>query len=214
MKDKFYLLFLLVCFQLSVLAQKHKTVEPLYQFMQANADSTLVLEFTSSWFHFPEHYLLSKKGDTISCYTYKAPENIYSYGPTPAKISSAMYKFTMKILSVPLDVNQYFSSYTKNLEERKSFWNQLSILQPWALKDDSVEGEGCPAIPHTERIPPVVYDAGGVKITLITKKEIKTIDFYGPQFYEENCPGRPARIAINKMAKLFDDHFKIKSVYK
>lgn len=181
----------------------------MQQFMQANADSTLILEFTNDWLHSPEYYLLSKKGDTISCYTYKTNEKYTFYGPTPAKISRAMYNFHMKIISEPADINQYFRSYTEKLGERKSFWNQVAVLQPWQLKDDAVEGNGCPAAPHvsSERVSPVVFDGGGIKLFLITKSAVKVLFFDAPKFYEENCPGRPGRAAINKIAALFKGHF-------
>lgn len=208
MKRTLLLLIALLSFQLTTFAQI-QGIQPMHHFMQSNADSTLVLEYTNSWLHFPEYFLLSKKGDTISCYTYRASEKYSYYGPTPRKISDAMYKLKMKIFFEPADINQYFSSYTQKIEERKQFWNQVSFQQPWKLKDDGVEGDGCPATPHAsiERIAPVVYDGGGIKLYLITKSEIKILDFDAPKFYEENCPGRPGRVAINKIAKLFSDHF-------
>ncbi|MBC8985995.1 hypothetical protein H9X96_09410 [Pedobacter sp. N36a] len=201
-------LFIAFLFHFSAFGQAKK-IQPLHQFMQANADSTLVLEFTSSWLHFPAYYLLSRKDNIISCYTYELTEKPGAFGPTPAKISEAMFKLQMKILSEPMDVNYYFRSYLGRLAERKEFWNQISSLQPWQLKDDAMEGDRCPAAPHTkaERGAPVVYDGAGIQLYLITKAEIKILDFDAPQFYEESCPGRPSRIAINKMATLFKAHF-------
>ncbi|WP_222535725.1 hypothetical protein [Pedobacter polysacchareus] len=208
MKYRLLLFIAFLSFQISAFGQTKK-VQPLHQLMQVNADSTLVLEFTNSWFHFPAYYLLSKKDNIISCYTYELTEKPGAFGPTPAKISEAMFKLQMKILSEPMDINNFFRSYLGKLEERKQFWNEVSALRPWQLKDDAMEGDRCPAAPHTsaERAAPVVYDGGGIQLYLITKSEIKMLDFDAPQFYEENCPGRPGRIAINKIASLFKGHF-------
>lgn len=208
MKSRLFLFIAFFSFQISTFGQTKK-IQPLHELMQVSADSTLVLEFTSSWFHFPSYYLLSKKDQMISCYIYELPEKPGAFGPIPAKLSDLMFKLQMKILSEPMDVNYFFKSYLGKLEVQKDFWNQVSALKPWQLKDDSMEGDRCPAAPHTsaERAAPVVFDGDGIQLYLITKAEIKMLDFDAPQFYEESCPGRPSRIAINKMAALFKAHF-------
>jgi hypothetical protein len=128
----------------------------------------------------------------------------------PKKIREQIIKNNSKIFSEPVDINIYFNINIMTLAQAKTFWNEVAALKPWTLKDDSTEGEGCPAAPHknTEREYPAISDGGGISLALITNESIKFLDFYAPDYYEQNCPGRPDRIAINRISKLFRSNFK------
>jgi hypothetical protein len=63
---------LLLFINVALFAQSKNKTELLYTFMQANTDTTIVIEQVTNWtFISPEAYLLSKKGDTLTCYTYR-----------------------------------------------------------------------------------------------------------------------------------------------
>lgn len=193
-------------------AQQNKKITAMHNFMQANADSTLVFEFTSNWMHAPEYYLLSKKGDTLTCYTYKALKNFKSYQfLAPKKITAEIYKKNIyNILNAPVDINIYFNPFELKNDQITQFWKDVMFLNPWQLNDDSIDGEGCPVVKRKDGVVEdnSIYDGGGIQLYLITKEQIKIKYFYAPDFYDKICPERNGRKSILKISALFENAFK------
>ncbi len=184
----------------------------MHNFMQTNADSTLILEFTSNWYHAPEFYLLSKKGDTLTCYTYKANKNPRLFKPSaPEKIASAIYKNNIyNIYNAPVDINIYFNTFELEQTQVVQFWKDIMLLTPWELNDDSVDGHGCPVVKRNDGIVEDnnIYDGGGIQLYLLTNDRIKVLDFYAPDFYVKICPERKGRTNILKLSAHFKKVFK------
>lgn len=181
---------------------KNNKTNLLYKFMQANADTTIVVELVTNWVSIaPDVYLLSKKGDTLTCYTYR--DLVYQrYGGIliPTTVRRAMRKIhERRILTVPMDVNEFFSINVVSQQTLKSMWNEIISEQPWTLLDDEKEGEGCPIKSKNNQ---EIYDGGGVNLYLITKEEIKQLYFYAPGFYQKYCK-RKGREAVLKIESLF-----------
>lgn len=211
MKKLILLFSIFSLLNLNVSAQK-RGITAMHTFMQLNADTTFILEFKTNWHSFgPEYYLLSKKGDTISCYTYKdLRKPIRTL--MPERISWAiLIKNTNNIASVPVDINIHFNPFEIQRDSVLKFWKDVLTLSPFIIKDDLIDGEGCPPIKNidgtTQKIN--VYDGGDVKIYLITKDKIKELSFYAPESYEKICPGREGRIVTLKIMKLFKERFKL-----
>lgn len=197
--------FLLLLVTQSYTQSNHK-IEPLYKFMQANADTTIVIEQVSNWTSVaPDVYLLSKKGDTLNCYTYR--DLAYSRNrsfPIPAHIRQSMVKvYRHKILTEPVDVNEFFSVCAIKQETLKDLWKEIHRLKPWTLSDDKVDGEGCSLDKGRS---PVIYDGGGLNLYLITSNGIKQLYFYAPAFYQKYCKGRKGREAVLKIEGLFREY--------
>ncbi len=201
---------LLIGFLLSLVtqpyAQSNHKIEPLYKFMQANADTTIAIEQVSNWITVaPNVYLLSKKGDTLNCYTYR--DLAYSRSNSvliPTHIRQSMYKVHKhKILTEPVDVNEFFSVCAIKQETLQDLWKQIHRLRPWTLSDDKVDGEGCGV---NGRKSPVIYDGGGLNLYLITGNEIKQLYFYAPAFYQKYCKWRRGREAVLKIEGLFREY--------
>ncbi|WP_152542025.1 hypothetical protein [Pedobacter sp. V48] len=57
------------------LAQKEDKPNALQLFLQANADSTIIFQYEPYSVQLSPYYILSKKADTITAYTYKARPN-------------------------------------------------------------------------------------------------------------------------------------------
>lgn len=184
--------------------QSKVKVVPLYKFMQANTDSTIVIEYDSNWLMAtPEAYLLSKKGDMMSAYTYRdLAFSKVGHVLIPHEIRAAMIKVSgVKINLVPKDINEFFDVRNVKQDTLKSLWKTMLGLEPWTLHDDEVDGEGCG--PLNDPSLPRVYDGGYINLYLITPAEIKKLSFYAPRFYEEHCKGRKGRQAILKIEALF-----------
>jgi hypothetical protein len=182
-------------------AQSNQKANPLYAFMQANADTTIVFEYISSWIGPPEAYFISKKGDTLNCYTYKDPVYLKDDNhPIPAKIRTAMKEVSgKKILFKPMDIDEFFKVSLIDKLTLQRMWNLVNREKPWTLVDDEIEGTGC-GIDSTNT--PSILDGGGINLHLITKAGIKKLYFDAPDFYDKHCKGRRSRTSILKIESL------------
>lgn len=181
--------------------QEIKGITPMHNFLQKNADTTIIFEYEYSVIHTPEYKILSKKGDTI---------NLYSYGTLfdkkinmPSILKGKLFINSWDIMKIPVDINVYFNVKQVSIKRAKEFWNNITLLHTWQIPDDNIDGEGC-AIKDVK-----VYDGVGIVLYLITKNEIKRLYFYEPQYFEKKaCPGRKGRQAILKIENLFSTYFK------
>ena len=82
-------------------------------------------------------------------------------------------------------------------------WQNVLAHNPWKIKDDKVEGSGCPIGKGIRNLE--ISDGNGYNLALITKNEIKKLYFYEPGTYEQHCPGRDGRKAIIKIWALLRD---------
>ncbi|MBC7757762.1 MAG: hypothetical protein H7069_02810 [Phormidesmis sp. FL-bin-119] len=191
----------------SLHAQIH-SITAMHNFMQTNADTTIVMSYSSNWLSTNNYMLVSKKGDTLTCYQYKAIDDI----PTlrGVKVPSAiMHNVFYKRLYEPVDVHGEFHLLVLDEETLRLFWKQMQSLKLWTIKDDLVEGLHCPPVVNTDvTIDKRVVDDSTIHLDLITRNTIKVLSFYGPANYEEFCPSRPGRRAILNLEKLFLTHYK------
>ncbi|WP_316844427.1 hypothetical protein [Pedobacter psychrodurus] len=205
--NKFIILLLLITAFITSHAQKRDESTAMHKFMQANADSTIIVQYTGAWADSPVFYLLSKKGDTLTCYLYKDTRRYSSINKVPRKIAMAMSSRTMMdIYKTPVDINRFFNIKDIQPDSLLKFWDEVSALKPWLIKDDAIEGAGCPVGKKGE-----VYsidDGGGILVHLVTKEQIKPLNFYDPDGFEKLCPGRKGRQSIIKFTALFRRYFK------
>ncbi|RYF21550.1 MAG: hypothetical protein EOO42_10370 [Flavobacteriales bacterium] len=203
----FTLLFILLLSNSISYSQVPKNA-PLFQSLQKNADSTIVLEFVTGWIQKPSLKILSKKGDTISLYAYGDNRKSIKAGLTPKSIRDSIFeKNKNSIFSAPVAINVFFNSIYLREDSLRFFWNRTEKLKPWQITDDSMDGEGC-KIRDANGNAKNIYDGGGYKLILITKTKIEHFYFYAPEFYEKICPGREGRQKIMEISNLFSRYFK------
>lgn len=208
-----YTSLIILCLSMSLFAQtqidkqKDRDITPMHEFMKANMDSTIIYQSYSNWLHTPEYFMISKKGDTLTAYKY---QSLYGYDNriiVPNMMASKLdRRMAANIFSIPVDINQYFNPIYINPDSIKKFWNNLIRLNPWQIKDDSIEGEGCPVIKGKDS--PIIYDGGGITLFLVTKNEIKKLYFYAPRYFEKECKGRESREKILNIQQYFLSHFR------
>lgn len=191
-------------------AQKEDKPNALQLFLQANADSTIIFQYELYSVQLSPYYILSKKADTITAYTYKALPKLDKRIRLPRSIGAKIrHRNYIAINLVPIDVNIYFQPVYFSPKKLLNFWKNITKENPWQLADDSVDGHAC-IDSQGNRTGNYIYDGGGIYLYLITKNEIKKLDYYAPQFFEkEVCPGRKGRISILKIEQLFDRHFHL-----
>ncbi|RZK73989.1 MAG: hypothetical protein EOO85_16165 [Pedobacter sp.] len=174
--------------------------------MQKLSDTTVIIQYPSVWSHEPFLLFLSKTGDTITSYEYKRPEIRKVNGLVPSTIRKAMYyKGLTEYMNEPVSINRYFVEKDIAVDTLRNLWNDILSLKLWSMKDDAIEGSGCPMVKGSNVS---IDDAGGIYILLISKAEIKPLNFYAPDDFERICPGRKGRLAAIKLSDLIGRVFK------
>ncbi|RYX87114.1 hypothetical protein EON73_02045 [bacterium] len=183
------------------IAQGAQELKKISSFFQTHSDTTLLLKDESNWIQTPRFWLISKKADTISAYQYGLDK--LDLPRMPNAIAQHMFRINY-MASMDIDVNPYLKALPSDKHSLDKMWAALLKFTPWTIRDDSTDGHACDGRDSK------IYDAGGISLTLITKKDIRRLYFYAPSFYEssEGCPGRDGRLKIIEIKKLFDDLFR------
>lgn len=174
--------------------------------MQKLADTTVIIQYPSNWSFGPLLYLLSKKGDTINAYVYQRPKLLKINSKIPKAIGRAILtKDYSDYTSEPVRLNRYFTIKDLHTDTLTNLWNEVTKLRLWSVKDDALEGSGCPI---TKKSNVTVYDGGGIYILLISRIDIKPLNFYAPDEFEKYCPGRNGRQTAMKLSSIFYRRFE------
>jgi hypothetical protein len=208
-KFKLVILLLVMSFIFNVLdvhAQKHKSA-PLFDSFQKNSDSTIILSHLQNIYEYPDYFIVSKKGDTINMYTYRFRNLIEP--PINVEVPKAFAKAIAHVNYMAIDqapaINTLLKVMVVDKQILNMFWKDLINEKIWNIKDDVIEGEGCPVVKGKNVVE--IFDGGGPLFKLITKERIKDLKFYSPVFYEAHCPGRSGRISAIKVQELFKTYF-------
>lgn len=173
-----------------------------------NADTTIIVSYSSNWLSSHRYLLLSKKGDTLTCYQYKPVDDISTLSrvKVPSAIRSNVF---YKRLFGPVNVHGEFHLVVLDEEVIRLVWSRVGQFSLWTLKDDSVDGQHCPALPpSTGVIDNRIFDSSTLHLDLITRDSIKSLAFYDPAHYEKVCPSRPGRVTMLEIEELFLRHFR------
>lgn len=174
--------------------------------MQKLADTTIIIQYPSVWNHGPLLHFLSKKGDTINAYAYERPKHRKINSKVPRAIGRAILtKDYSDYANEPVALNRYFIIRNIDPDTIKKLWNDVVKLRLWEIKDDAAEGSGCPVTKTTNVF---VEDGGGIYILLISRINIKPLNFYAPHDFEAFCPGRKGRQTAIKLSGLVYKIFK------
>jgi len=205
-KFKSVILLLVMSFTFNAHAQRHKSA-PLFDFFEKNSDSTIVLSHLQNIYEYPDYFIVSKKGDTINMYTYRFRNLIET--PINVEVPKAFAKAIARVNYMAIDqapaINTLLKVMVVDKQILNMFWKDLINEQIWNIKDDAIEGEGCPVVKGKNVVE--IFDGGGPLFKLITKERIKDLKFYSPVFYEAHCPGRSGRISAIKVQELFKTYF-------
>ncbi|MGO4875639.1 hypothetical protein ACEN2P_03480 [Pedobacter psychrotolerans] len=206
---KLVLLLIVICFNtlnvVDVYAQKHQSA-PLFDFFEKNADSTIVLSHLQNIYEYPDYFIVSKKGDTINMYTYRYRNLIETpHVDVPKAFAKAIARVNYTAIDQAPSINTLLKVMVVDKQSLTTFWKDLMNEQIWHIKDDAIDGEGCPIVKGKN--PVQLFDGGGPLFKLITKDGIKDLKFYSSIFYEVHCPGRSGRISAIKIQELFKTYF-------
>ncbi|RZL63307.1 MAG: hypothetical protein EOO93_07955 [Pedobacter sp.] len=169
-----------------------KGVTPMHKFFQEFADSTIIMEYSTQSWEPPSYKIISKKSGILNCFTYTAIDSGLTklYKRKVVKIPDTLRAFLQlkknNFRNEPADVNIFFNVLDIDHDTSIRIWNDIMKFKPWQLLDDKSYPQ-CSA---------VAMDAGYSIMHLITKKEIKTLIYYAPYYYEEQCPGNKNRQGI------------------
>jgi hypothetical protein len=217
MKQLTFLIIILSAFNSHpALAQHSQPTDTLILQLQKLSDSTIFYEASSNWAGAANYYILSKKSDTVNAFTYRDLAANHG-GDIIRGLKQQMLKpHPYKIMFTIPAINQYFNFHPLPKDQVSKLWKQMLALNPWSIGDDAVNGIGCPRAAMMKKIRKDgksctieytgIYDGGELRIYLITKGNIKVLNYYAPDYYETFCPGRTDRIAALKIESLFKKH--------
>jgi len=184
-----------------------KGITPMHKFFEEFADSTIIIEYPTQSFEPPSYKIISKKSGILNCFSYNAIDSglLKLYNRKLVRIPDTLRAFLQlkknNFRNEPASINIFFNIVPLSSDTSKKMWLNISKFTPWQLLDDKSYPE-CSA---------VVMDASYSIMHLITKKEIKTLVYYAPYYYEEQCPGNTNRIAIISIERLFYEKIPFKN---
>lgn len=186
----------------AIFAQQNNTTL-LQRTMMQHADSTLILTEEGPWPLNKYAFIISKTGDNVSCYTYYVQIRRFPRADSlvPHGVYQTMFREMASKYLFREDINPYFSHFSASQDSARSLWRQIAEWQPWLLRDDKVYGAGCPPKNDGSR-GPWLTDGSTYVLQLITKEEIKQLQYYLPAYFEAQCPGWEGRkgfLAINEL---------------
>ncbi|MFD0940397.1 hypothetical protein [Pedobacter boryungensis] len=208
MKNKLLLkivLVSLILFQGAVSAQENKkNIPPLYNYLQNNADSTIILTYQQDFLYPAVHFILSKQSGNVALYLYGSPYDRRGLDAIPRNIRGFFQKRDIEISRLKVDTNSYFNPKYVKPKKAVKLWRKTMSYQPWQISDDAIDGEGCAKSGNNDND---IYDGGSISLFLITKGNIKRLYFYAPAFYDKKCPKRNGRRSILAIERLFKAYF-------
>jgi len=174
--------------------------------MQRLADTTIIVQYPSVWNNDAHLHLISKKGDTINAYSYERPKGRKINSKIPRAIGRTMLLEDLSdYTQEPVRINRYFTIEDTNPDTLRKLWSEILDLHLWKIKDDAIEGSGCPITSESNFS---VIDGGGLYILLISRLAIKPLNFYAPDVYERHCPGREGRQTAIKLFNIVNKVFE------
>jgi hypothetical protein len=175
-----------------------KGITPLHTFFQKNADSTLIIEYTTDSYD-PYYYrMITKTGDTINTFQYNAIQKMERV-TMPRKLAFLISIEKYKYFGGIADINPYFNVVNLPTDTLKAIWTKVGGLKLWEITVDNSNPK-CKNIPISAHPDQII-------IHFITKKEIKTLIFSSALLYEEYCPGNRNRKPVVEFYKTFDRYF-------
>ena len=172
--------------------------------LRQQADTTFSFRLTTSQIADIPVYYLSKKGDTIT---------LYRYGPAfnpsilmPQAIRNRMFNIHLNrngLTSAP-KLDRFFNALNVGQDELRLLWEKVVALKPNQMRDDVIEGYGCPVVKNEGNMlyDRNMYDGSGIIFNILTKSGLSHFYFYAPAYYEDICPGREGRKTILAIQKL------------
>ncbi|MDQ1142927.1 hypothetical protein [Pedobacter agri] len=208
MIKKFVLVLFLVLPLISFGQSRGLGISPMHRFFQHYTDSTIVIEYSRLADGRPSFYrLLSKTGDFVNAFKYEPIDSSY-YSVFKLKKSMPAVLWNMFLAkrtgfkNNAADINIFFNYVQIDSQRTKKLWREILSFKPWQLVDDETYGAECVGKPAG-----TTYHNGTWIIHLVTKKEIKTLCYLLPEYFEKQCPGNKNRQAAVQIERLFNEYY-------
>lgn len=163
----------------SAQAQSPRQITPLHHFFQANYDSTIIYHNWSSWYTAPHYLIFAKHREKLYFFTYISPYRKMQGRVLPGGLKELYSDEESKFQRTMPDTNRYLLPQYIGDKELQKYWKNLGTTELWKIRSDKLQ----------EPATCVVDDGDENTFYFITKKEIKTENFYAPSLYEE-CAGK------------------------
>jgi len=184
---------------------------PLDSFLRKQADTTLVFQLNMGGTIEPPIHYLSKKGDTITLYRHGI--NFKYNVLIPSAIRDKIY-IAQRDWEISKDntitLNRFFNVLDVPQDELRLLWEKVVALKPNQMRDDVIEGYGCPVVKNEGNMlyDRNIYDGSGIIFNILTRSEVQHFYFYAPSYYLEKCPERESRKTILAIQTLLTPYCK------
>jgi len=162
-------------------AQRVIKSTPLHAFFQADYDSTIIYQSSSSSNESPNYLIIAKHKERVYFFTYVSPYRGTPGGYYPGNLIAKFSREEQRFRHTTPDTNRYFLPKPISPSTLLHSWRQLQPHQFWTIKDDQASrqaNDNC-----------VVEHGGEHTFYLIDKKGVKVLSFYAPDFFEA-CRGK------------------------
>lgn len=171
-------------------AQEPQKPDRLLRFFQANFDSTIIYHAWSSWYPYPNYYILARQANQSYYFTYKnlyrESRGVYMPGGLRRKFSREEITFQH---AVP-DTNRYFLAVPAGREQAAELWRKISALSIWQAQEIDDSKTTC-----------VVDDGPQDTFYLITRTGSNTVSYYAAEQQEQCGPPNNQRQRIIRIAR-------------
>ncbi|SEL40387.1 hypothetical protein [Parapedobacter koreensis] len=104
-----------------------------------------MLKTLNPWFYGKDYLIISKKGDTVSCFSYLIDhKKILEGGELPKDLRDVYWDSTYSAFTKEVGFNPYLAVRPIAPDSAFRIWGQISKLEPWQINDDQADGDGCP----------------------------------------------------------------------
>ncbi|QJX47804.1 hypothetical protein HMJ29_12970 [Hymenobacter taeanensis] len=154
---------------------------PLHTFFQANYDSTIIYQSSSTRNNSPNYLILAKYQDKVYFFMYTSPYRVAEGRYFPGELSKKFAQGELAFSRMPPDTNRYLLPTTAAPTTLAHCWRNVAPSQLWQVRDDQ------------RRLNPqgncILEDGDENMFYLIDKRAIRTAYFYAPAYFEE-CEGK------------------------
>lgn len=149
---------------------------PLHRFLQNNFDTTIIYLQSSSHYPLANYKIMTKKAGFINFFTYQSPYYGYSEGRiVPGGLFEKFINESQRFKATLPDTNRYFLPTTMPYNVINDIWHTVNAIV-WNLESDTSKGN-CYVDNDVE-----------TNYCLITKNNIKEIEFYSLTDKIKSCP--------------------------
>ncbi len=127
-KVYFLLLIIFISFHASLNGQIYKQNSSIHNFFKDNFDSTIIYYSWSSWYPYPNYYIMTKNDSSLYYFTYESPYSPIIGRSYPIALLNKFIREQFLFQGTSPDTNQYFLPFYLKYADKKMYWTQVKEI--------------------------------------------------------------------------------------